>query len=78
MPDGGVLFSTETEHYFGLNRTGACIWENLFPVCETLDDICAQVDRAFPGGEPERVRSDVKRLLALLVEKKLADPRGEG
>jgi hypothetical protein len=75
MPDGAVLFSTETEQYFGLNQTGACIWRNLHPVCATVQEICIAVDREFPGGEAQRVRNDVERILALFVEKRLVDPR---
>jgi hypothetical protein len=74
-PDGSVLFSTETELYFGLNRTGTFIWNNLYPKCETVDEICAALNAAFPGGEPDRIEGDVRRLLARLAEKQLVDPR---
>lgn len=78
MDDGSVLFAPETELYFGLNQTGTFIWRHLHPVCETVDDICAALGEAFQGGEPVRIRRDVERLLGLLVEKKLADARGDG
>jgi hypothetical protein len=74
-PDGAVLYSTETELYFGLNRTGACIWDNLYPKCETIDEICAALSAAFPGAERDRIEIDVRRLLARLAEKQLVDPR---
>ena len=68
MPDGGVLFSPAEETYFGLNLTGACIWENLSPVKSTIEEVCAEVTRRFPDAPPERVREDVSRLLAELSE----------
>jgi hypothetical protein len=74
-PDGSVLYSTETEHYFGLNRTGTFIWNNLHPKCETVDEICAAVHAEFPSGEPNQIARDVERLLARLLEKQLVDPR---
>ncbi len=75
MPDGAVIYSTETEHYFGLNRTGACIWEHLYPKCETVSEICAALGAAFPGGQAKQIRGDVERLLARLMEQRLIDPR---
>jgi len=68
MPDGGVLFSTTDETYFGLNQTGACIWESLPPVHNTIEEICAEVTRRFPDAEPLKVREDVGRLLADLAD----------
>ena len=77
MDDGSVLFSPETEQYFGLNQTGTYIWQHLHPVCDTVDEICIAVSEAFLGGDPDRIRSDVELLLLLFVEKRLADARGE-
>jgi hypothetical protein len=68
MPDGAVLFSPAEETYFGLNETGACIWENLAPVRSTVDEVCAEVAKRFPDAEPARVREDVQRLLQDLEE----------
>jgi len=68
MPDGGVLFSPNDETYFGLNQTGACIWENLSPVRGSIEEICAEVTRRFPDAEPTRVRDDVGRLLQALAD----------
>jgi hypothetical protein len=76
-PDGSVLYSTETEQYFGLNRTGTFIWNHLHPTCETIDEICAALHAAFPSGEPDQIAGDVQRLLARLVEKQLVDPRAK-
>jgi hypothetical protein len=71
LPDGAVLFSTVEEVYFGLNPTGAFVWEHLAPVCNTVDEVCVEVGRRFPGAEPDRVRRDVSRLLAELTANRL-------
>ena len=68
MPDGGVVFSPADETYFGLNQTGACIWENLAPVCSTIEEVCAEVTKRFPDARPALVREDVGRLLRELEE----------
>lgn len=68
MPDGGVLFSPKREFYYGLNLPGACIWENLAPVSSTLDELCAAVEARFPDADPDRIRTDVRTLLAKLLE----------
>ena len=74
MPDGAVLFSPTDETYFGLNQTGACIWENLAPVRNTIDEVCAEVTKRFPDAEPARVREDVGQLLKDLAEGGLVEP----
>ena len=71
LPDGGVLFSSVEEVYFGLNPTGAFVWEHLAPVCNTVDEVCVEVGRRFPGAEPDRVRQDVSRMLAELTANRL-------
>ncbi len=74
MPDGGVLFSPAEETYFGLNQTGAVIWENLSPVRSTIEEVCAEVARRFPDAEPTHLREDVGRLLDELMEGGLVEP----
>jgi hypothetical protein len=39
LPEGGVLFSTETEVYFGVGVVGARIWELLPPVTRTVEEM---------------------------------------
>lgn len=68
LPDGGVLFSPADESYFGLNVTGACVWENLAPVRGSLEEVYGEIARRFPSAEPERIRRDVSNLLAVLTE----------
>jgi len=74
MPDGGVLFSPTDETYFGLNQTGACIWENLRPVRSTIEEVCAEVTKRYPDADPVRVRADVGQLLKELAEGGLVEP----
>lgn len=71
MPDGAVLFSPETELYFGLNEAGACIWENLPPVQDSLDALCMAVLARFPGAEREQISADVEEILADLAQNNL-------
>ncbi|MGH7603748.1 MAG: PqqD family protein [Gemmatimonadaceae bacterium] len=73
MPDGGVLFSPTEETYFGLNQAGACIWENLSPVRNSVEEVCAEVSRRFPDAQPEQVRTDVGKLLDELTESGLVE-----
>lgn len=68
LPDGGVLFSPASETYFGLNATGACIWENLAPVRVSVDEICAEVTRRFPGADADQVMDDIGSLLSAFAE----------
>ena len=68
MPDGAVLFSPADETYFGLNETGACIWENLSPVRSTIEEVCDEVTKRFPDAPPAQVREDVGKLLQELAE----------
>ena len=74
MPDGAVLFSPAEETYFGLNETGAIIWENLAPVRSTVDEVCAEVAKRFPDAELAQVRDDVGQLIKELVEGGLVEP----
>jgi hypothetical protein len=68
MPDGGVLFSPSDETYFGLNQTGACIWEHLAPVRNTVDEVIEEITRRFPDAPPDLVREDVGKLLKELED----------
>jgi hypothetical protein len=74
LPDGGVLFSATSESYFGLNVTGACIWENLAPVKGSIDEVCEEVAKRFPDAEPARIRTDVGKLLSAFAENGLVVP----
>ncbi len=75
MPDGAVLYTTETENYFGLNKTGTFVWQHLYPTCETITEICAALAAEFQGTEAKQIRRDVDRLLTRLAEQRLIDRR---
>jgi hypothetical protein len=64
MPDGGVLFAQSTEVYFGLNVTGAFVWEHLSPVCATVDDVAAALVERFPEVALAEALQDVTDLVA--------------
>ncbi len=66
LSDGGVLFSTADEVYFGLNEVGARVWELLPPVTHTLDELCAAVHSRYPDVDPGMIRADVMELLSEL------------
>lgn len=72
LPDGGVLFSPADEIYFGLNTTGACVWENLAPVKRSIDEICSEIGSRFPDAKPEQVKTDVEQVITAFVENGLA------
>jgi hypothetical protein len=74
LPDGAILYCAEQELYFGLNRTGACVWEHLHPVCSTVDEVCDQVASRFANTEATPVRHHVQALLARLEEQRLVQP----
>jgi Coenzyme PQQ synthesis protein D (PqqD) len=75
LPDGAVLFSPVRESYFGLNETGARIWEHLSSDCSTVEQLCRELERQFPDAEPQRVQLEVRRLLESLAEKGLLESR---
>ena len=60
MPDGAVLFSTETEVYYSLNALGAFIWA-LLP--RSVDELCAAVEDEYSGATREQIQADVTELL---------------
>ena len=60
MPDGAVLFSTETEVYYSVNVLGAFIW-TLLP--RSIDDLCAAVGEQYPDVANERIHADIVDLL---------------
>lgn len=63
LPDSGVLLSTESEVYFGLNSVGARVWELLPPVHQTLETLCAELSGQYPEVPAETIRADVVELL---------------
>ena len=63
MAEGGVLFSSDSEVYFGVNPVGAIIWE-LLPSCETVEQLCSTLSQRFSDVGPERIQRDVASFLS--------------
>ena len=81
LPEGGVLFSTDSEVYFGLNEVGARIWENLPPVCATVDELVGKLAALYSDVEAETIRADVLEILGQFTTFGLvraADPASAG
>lgn len=68
LADGAVLFSTETELYYGVNSVGALVWELLPPATQTLEDLCTAVHERYPDATLEQIQADVIELLENLTK----------
>jgi hypothetical protein len=73
LPDGAVLLDTRSEVYFGLNATGARIWQLLPPATHTLDALCTALAADYPDADPGTLRADAAALLDTLHEAGLTD-----
>lgn len=79
LPDGAVLFSSESEVYFGLNAVGARVWELLPPATSTVAQLVAEIAKAYPDADPAMIQDDVTELLEELQRQGLVTPRtGDG
>ena len=67
LPEGGILFHSADEVYFGLNPVGVRVWELLPPASETLDALCGVLAAEYPDASPDTIRADVAELLAELA-----------
>ena len=77
VDDGAVLFSPDTELYFGLNEVGARVWELLPPTCTQVDDVVARLAAVYPDAAVETIRADVVALLGQLqLEGLVTTPTG--
>ncbi len=72
MAEGGVLFSSESEVYFGVNRVGAVIWDMLVS-CDTLEEMIANLTARFRDVEPARISKDVNTFLSDLLANGLVE-----
>ena len=70
MPDGAVLFSTDTEIYYSLNAIGAFIWR-LLP--RTVEELCAAVQEEHPDVTRTRIEEDIVALLKALEASSLIE-----
>lgn len=62
-----MLFSTETEVYFGVGAVGARIWELLPPATRTVEEMVAILASKFHDVPASTIRADVERFLAELI-----------
>ena len=60
---GGVLLSTASETYYGLNEVGARVWSLLPPAHATLDSLCHALAAEYPDIDPSVIADDVGALL---------------
>ncbi len=74
VSEGGVLYCTETEVYFGLNEVGVAIWESLPPLLHSYDDLVTELTARFPTVSAETIRADAFEFVEELVESGLAVP----
>ncbi len=68
LAEGGVLFSTDTEVYFGVNVIGARIWELLPPTSRTFNELCAVLASQYSDVSLAQIQKDVRKFLDDLVE----------
>ncbi len=62
-----MLFSTETEVYFGVGVVGARIWELLPPATRTLEEMVAVLASKYHDVPASQIRDDVERFLSELL-----------
>lgn len=67
LPEGGVLFSTDTEVYFGVGTVGARIWELLPPATRTVEEMVAVLASQYHDVPASQIRADVERFLSELL-----------
>jgi len=73
VPEGAILFCTETEIYFSLNPLGVRIWQLLPPTCSSEDEVVASLSRWFPEVDQRTISSDLQRLLEDLLANGLVE-----
>jgi hypothetical protein len=63
LPEGGVLFSTETEVYFGVGVVGARIWELLPPATRSVEEMVSfrSFSRMAWSRTWHRLRREIRR-----------------
>lgn len=67
LPEGGVLFSTETEVYFGVGVVGARIWELLPPATRSVEEMVTVLAAQYHDVSASQIRSDVERFISELL-----------
>ncbi len=77
LPDGAVLFSSDSEVYFGLNAVGARVWELLPPASDTVAQLVEALGSHYPDVDPATIQADVSELLENLERQGLVRARSE-
>ncbi len=77
-----MLFSTDTEVYFGVDTVGAQIWELLPPATRTLEEMVSHLAAQYHDVAASQIRDDVERFLEELLANGLVsvaapDPPGD-
>ena len=62
-----MLFSTETEVYFGVGVVGAHIWELLPPATHTVEEMVSLLGAKYHDVPVHQIRVDVERFLSELL-----------
>lgn len=62
-----MLFSTDTEVYFGVGVVGAAIWELLPPVTNTVEEMVATLSAKYRDVSASQIRADCDRFLDELL-----------
>jgi len=66
--DGAVVYSPGDESYFGLNGTGAEIWNLLPKEGSSFDDLLQKTVEKYPEAPESELRTDLGDLLEELVK----------
>lgn len=67
LPEGGVLFSTASEVYFGVNMVGARIWALLPPLSRSYEELCTTLCSEYSDVGAEVIRADARKFLEQLL-----------
>ena len=66
LAEGGVIFSTVDEVYFGLNAVGSRVWELLPPVTRTFGELVDKLADEYRDVDASVIADDVAELLTEL------------
>jgi hypothetical protein len=75
MDEGGVLFCSRTEIYFGLNAVGVAIWDRLpeagAPEGRNFEGLVDALQEVYPDVDRAILATDVQEFLGALEESEL-------
>ena len=66
VPEGAILFCTDTEVYFSLNPVGARVWKLLLVDRSTMDEVVTTLQGDYPDVSRDVLTKDVQGLLDAL------------